>query len=486
MMIKLINSVLELFSKHASLFTYILIITTITLTSFDSNAQIKAFPDAEGFGAFTTGGRGGDVWVVTNLEDNPESAPEGSLRWAVRKKGARTIVFAVSGNIDLKAPLDINNGNLTIAGQTAPGDGICIRNYTVRVKADNVIIRYLRLRCGNLELASAAQDAMNAIGTNQVIIDHCSMSWSIDETGSFYDNKNFTLQWCILSESLYAAGHSKGNHGFGGIWGGEGASFHHNLIANHTSRNPRFNGARFASKPETELVDFRNNVIFNWGYQSIYGGESGSYNMINNYFKPGPATKKESVRYRILDLTQEYTDKKVRSDTVKAGKFYVAGNKVEGYENASNDNWQFGVQKATEEQKKVSYMKEPFQVSELTTQNATEAYQLVLSKAGAILPKRDTIDARIVNETKTGICAYGGSYGEKTGIIDTQNTVGGWPELKTYNIKTDKDKDGMTDDWELANGLNPNDASDRNGDLDLDGYTNLEEYLNSLVLIIKP
>ncbi len=459
--------------------TRILIIVFL-LCPFFMQAQQPAFPGAEGFGRFTSGGRGGDVYIVTSLADQLEHSEKGTLRWAIRKKGPRTVIFAVSGTIALKAPLKVNNGDLTIAGQTAPGDGICLKNYTFTISADNVIVRYMRFRCGDEALQSSAQDAMNGKGYENIIIDHCSMSWSIDETGSFYDNKNFTMQWCILSESLYNSGHEKGPHGYGGIWGGAGASFHHNLLAHHTSRLPRFNGARFSTKPETELVDYRNNVIFNWGFQSCYGGEEGRQNMVNNYYKVGPAAKKGKLQYRILSLTQEFFNPQINPDTLGAGWFYIDGNDVAGFPEATADNWKYGVQKATPGQKAKSKVDKPFPFAPVTTQSAEDAYRLVLEQAGAVKPKRDAIDQRIVNEVKTGICKFGDSWGAHSGIIDTQKSVGGWPELKSAPVPKDSDVDGMPDDWETRHGLDPDNPDDRNLDNNNDGYTNLEEYLNEL------
>lgn len=443
-------------------------------------AQQLAFPGAEGFGRFTSGGRGGDVYIVTRLDDQEKDPQEGTLRWAIKKKGPRTIVFAVSGTIALKAPLKVNNGDLTIAGQTAPGDGISLKNYTFTISADNVIVRHLRFRCGDQTLQSSAQDAMNAKDNQNIIIDHCSLSWSVDETGSFYDNKDFTLQWCILSESLYNSGHEKGNHGYGGIWGGEGASFHHNLLAHHTSRLPRFNGSRFSTRPETELVDFRNNVVFNWGFESSYGGEEGRQNMVNNYYKAGPSTKKGSLRHRILSLTQQFYDPKINPDTLGAGLFYIAGNYVEASPEATCDNWGVGVQKAAPDEKLKSKVCEAFPFAEVTTHTAEEAFYLVLAQAGATRPKRDAVDKRIVQEVKTGACKYGDSWGIRSGIIDSQQSVGGWPVLKSKPALRDSDRDGMPDSWERKNKLDPFDAADRNLDRNGDGYTNLEEYLNSL------
>ena len=429
------------------------------------SGQLPAFPGAEGFGRYTSGGRGGDVWVVTNLTDSVTKPLPGSLRWALNKTGPRTIVFAVSGNIELKRRLSISKGDVTIAGQTAPGDGICIKGNTVSVDADNVIIRYVRFRCGIDLPTEEPPDAITGIRRRDIIIDHCSMSWSVDEAASFYDNTNFTMQWCIISESLYNAGHYKGEHGYGGIWGGMGASFHHNLLASHTSRNPRFCGARYhPDTKEKEIVDFRNNVIFNWGFNSSYGGEIGHQNMINNYFKPGPATKK-TVLNRIVEPFDSL------------GRWYLSGNYITGSRQVTSDNWAGGVQGDFAKAKGIR-VNEPFTFAPVKTQKASKAYKLVLKNAGAVLPRRDVLDERIVRETVTGICAYGDSYGAGTGIIDSQNNTEGWPELRTYGLLPDTDADGMPDKWELSKGLNPDDPADRNTKA-RSGYTMLEEYLNS-------
>lgn len=452
------------------------LISFFLLLFLDSSfAAQLAFPGAEGYGRYTTGGRGGNVYEVTNLNDSGT----GSLRDAVSKSGARTIVFRVSGTIQLSSSLKIENGDLTIAGQTAPGDGICIAGYNVEILADNVIVRFLRFRLGNQNVANCECDAFGGRNRKNMIIDHCSMSWSIDEVGSFYDNTNMTLQWCIMSESLYNSGHVKGRHGYAGIQGGKGATFHHNLYANNTSRNPRINGGRFnLTTADLDLTDFRNNVIFNWGYYSIYGGEYGHTNIVNNYFKAGPATKSGASRYMIARLDRgTYTD---------PGEWYIAGNTVYGNATVSANNWSGGVQgpDATTDTAKVST---PFTFYINRTQTANNAYEDVLAYAGACYPKRDAVDARIVNEAKTGICLYSDtsytSYsGIKgvTGIIDSQNTVGAWPTLNTLTALIDTDADGMPDVWELANGLDPNSSADRNT-LNANGYTMLEVYLNSLV-----
>lgn len=289
------------------------------------------------------------------------------------------------------------------------------------------------------------------------MIDHCSFSWGIDEVASFYDNENSTVQWCLVSESLNHSHHPKGDHGYGGIWGGKGASFHHNLLAHHSSRNPRFNGSRTHGDPAHEIVDFRNNVIYNRGVNSSYGGESGNQNMIANYYKYGPATRKKN---RIVEPWGGNS------------KWYISENYVSGFPKITADNWAGGVHGKYRKQVRIDT---PIPFAPIVTHTAEKAYELVLANVGANLPKRDT---RIINEVRTGTAKYCGAYG--SGIIDSQNDVGGWPELRTFDGPRDNDYDGMADDWELANGFNPEDPNDRNQDFNGDGFTNLEKYLNDL------
>ncbi len=411
-----------------------------------------AFPGAEGCGKYTTGGRGGQVITVTNLNDDGP----GSLRAAVAAEGPRIVVFAVSGTIVLKSVLHIYSGNLTIAGQSAPGDGICLRNYNVSIDANNVIVRYMRFRMG--DEARQQDDVLTCLRRKNIMIDHCSMSWSSDECASTYDTENVTLQWCIIAESLNKSVHVKGPHGYGGIWGGNHASFHHNLLAHHSSRNPRFCGSRYHHHPEWEVVDFRNNVIFNWGHNSAYGGEQGFYNMVNNYYKSGPATLVK-LRNRIVNPSSP------------VGQFYVNGNYVEGFPDISRDNWAGGVQCDALDSVH-AYQPFPMRV-ELPVETAQQSYKTVLDRAGACL-YRDALDARIVEEVRSGKPTYG------DGIIDTQSTVGGWPELRTASAPADRDRDGMPDAWETAHGLNPG-AIDAAGHALDAGYTNVEMYLNGLV-----
>ncbi len=448
------------------------IILFLTLQYKNCYSQIDAFPGAEGFGRFTTGGRGGIVYEVTNLNDSGL----GSLREGINKSGARTIVFRVSGTIELKSDLKITKGDLTIAGQTAPGDGICLRNYTLAVQANNVIIRFIRSRYGDT-ITTNESDAANGMGKyKNIIIDHCSFSWSVDEAASFYDNIDFTMQWCLISESLYFAGHVKGAHGYGGIWGGQGATFHHNLLAHHTSRTPRFNGSRYSGQPEKEIVDFTNNVIYNWGFNSAYGGEAGNQNIRSNYYKFGPATK-SGVKYRIVEPSDP------------AGKWYVQNNYVFGNDAISNDNWNGGVQGSFAVYQKNKKITVPFPAAQLNIHTPLEAFNLVMNNVGAVFPKRDEIDARIINEVKTGTASFTGKTYAKLqgldtskiyGIIDSQKEVGGWPTLNSIPAPTDSDRDGIPDDWENVNGMDKNNSEDRNK-LHTSGYTMLEVYLNSLV-----
>jgi len=418
-----------------------------------SAAEIPAFPGAEGFGAYTPGGRGGTVYEVTNLND---SGP-GSLRDAVKAKGPRTVVFRVSGNIELQSRISIREPYITIAGQTAPGAGICLKNHQMGVSTNDVIIRYMRFRPG--DESGADVDALGGRGCENVIIDHCSASWSIDECVSFYNNSNITIQWCLVSESLYQSHHAKGHHGFGGIWGGTNASLHHNLFAHHSSRNPRF-------ASDDKNIDYRNNVIYNWGYNSAYGGERARVNMIANYYKSGPATR-DKVRNRIVQVSND------------EGRWYITGNYVAGYPAITANNWNGGVQgKADKETIKAD---SSFPVARITTHTAEEAYQLVLADVGANMPKRDWLDTRIIEEIRAGTATYGGIWGEGKGIIDSQTIVGGWPQLNSTTPPVDSDHDGMPDDWELARRLDPSNAEDGAEDQDGNGYTNLEEYLNWLI-----
>lgn len=433
-----------------------ILILFFILISFSIQAQEKqlAFPGADGFGKYTTGGRGGTVYVVSNLNDDGP----GSLREAIKKKGPRIIVFSVSGNIELKSSLTINNGDVTIAGQSAPGDGICIQNYVFTVGADNVIIRFLRFRLG--DLSKQQDDAINGTkGKNNIIIDHCSMSWATDECASFYKNKNFTMQWCMIAESLNQSVHEKGEHGYGGIWGGHGASFHHNLLANHISRLPRFSGSSTTPNSPEELVDFRNNVIYNWASNNTYGGERGRYNVVNNYYKPGPAMK--STKPWFINPSSPY------------GQFYIDGNCLDGNAAISKENRK-GV-KATHLDS--VFVLQPFMVEPIVEQRSEQAFERVLQYAGASL-KRDVVDTRIANEARTGKSTSGKN---KNGIIDSQQEVGGWPILKSLPAPPDSDQDGMPDDWETKNKLNPADASDAGKYSVYKEYTNIEVYLNSLV-----
>lgn len=444
-----------------------------------------AFPGAEGFGKYTTGGRGGEIRIVSNLNDEGE----GSLRKAVSASKSRIIVFTVSGTIHLKSKLNIK-GDVTIAGQTAPGDGICVADYPVTLTGDNVIIRYMRFRMGdryqNTGMVDGAggDDAFNAVGRKNVIIDHCSISWSTDEAFSVYRGDSVTVQWNIIAEPLNYSYHFETgdkdfeHHGYVGIWGGAHFSAHHNLIAHCNSRAPRFNGVRLGAK--SDLADFQNNVIYNWGGNNIYGGEGGNYNIVNNYYKYGPSTNK-NVMYRIVNPNKE------EKINVPFGKWFVDGNYVDGAPDVTNNNW-LGIiigNKGTEDDKRQTIIDKPHTVVSIPLQKAEVAFQSVLKNAGASLPARDTLDQRIINDVKnrTGrIIDVQGGYPAKTGY---EKTVNAWPTLKSMPAPDDTDKDGMPDAWETKNGLNPKDKSDASKYALDKKYTNIEVYINSLALISK-
>jgi DUF1680 family protein len=432
--------------------------------------NIPAFPGAEGAGAGTPGGRGGKVIEVTNLND---SGP-GSLREAIEADGPRIVVFRVSGIIELEKVLAISNPFITISGQTAPGDGICISGQTTEINTHDAVLRYLRFRRGNIK---DRNDALGGYPVGNIIIDHCSASWGLDENLSLYrymkkmpdgslkktPTENVTIQWCISSEAL-----DLNNHAFGGTWGGRNCSFHHNLFACNTGRNPSIGWG--------ENFDFRNNVLFNWRHRTVDGGDASSMvNVVANYYKPGPAVNEGASRYRIC--RPQHLD--MHSEAKRDGKWYVADNFVVGNPKVTADNWAGGVQfddVESDDQVRALINKvrasAPIPSIPITQQSAEEAYELVLAHAGATLPKRDAVDVRVIESVRTGWPVFG------NGIIDTPADVGGWPQYKSAPAPTDTDHDGMPDDWEDEFGFNPNDVNDGSMDKDGDGYTNVEEWLN--------
>lgn len=412
-------------------------------------ADNLAFPGAEGYGKYTTGGRCGKTYIVDNLND---SGP-GSLREAVESTGPRTVVFSVDGTIELRTHLRIANDSITIAGQTAPGEGICLKDFPLIINASNVIVRYIRVRVGDKNKLDSDGLGGGRYGQKDVILDHLSVSWSIDECLSIYKTENLTVQWCLVAHSLRKSIHTKGSHGFGGIWGGYKATFHHNLLANHSSRNPRF-----SSVNGTKMVDHRNNLIYNWGFKSAYGGgQSGEINMVGNYYKPGPATTK---RNNILDVSDDGT-----------GRYYVSGNYVEGDNAVTKNNW-LGVGGKNPVSARVNT---PFAYEPINEDSPNTAYKKILKDVGCSF-MRDSYDKSILEQVDLGIARDGDK-----GMIDSPNDVGGWPELKKGVSIADSDKDGMPDSWEKKNKLdylNPVDATYFTIDK---SYTNLEVYMNNLL-----
>ena len=467
--------------------------------------SLVAFPGAEGFGRHATGGRGGQVFHVTTLSDGDQF---GTLRYALSQKCARIIVFDVAGTIFLDKPLYIRYGNLTIAGQSAPGQGICIARYPLNIAADNVVMRYLRLRVGNE--GEGEPDGLSICDHRNIIVDHCSISWSVDEACSVYGNENATVQWCLISESLRMAGHSKGCHGYGGIVGGAHMSFHHNLMAHHGSRVPRL-GPRPGTQAR-EWVDMRCNVFYNWAGNGCYGGEGMKVNIVNNYYKPGPATPQNNiVRYRIFApgvRTTGYCHTKDGRPNSWAemehvwGKYYIAGNVMENNPDVTADNWTRGVYAQIRPEQNDGLfdeavcdsicLREPLYAGVVTTHSAADAYRLVLAYAGCS-KERDALDWRIVAETRSGTATRTGSVSDdaalRPGLIDVPADAvpehqSPWPALHATaaDIPVDTDGDGIPDEWEKVHGLNPFDGTDgTNTTLSTEGYTNVEVYLNELV-----
>lgn len=425
--------------------------------------SVKAFPTAEGGGMYCTGGRGGKVLRVTSTADD---GSEGTLRWALEQPFARTIIFDVDGNIELTKPLHVRYGNLTVAGQTAPGDGICITGYGTRFEADNIIVRYLRFRLGDNDRQES--DAAEWRGCNGAIVDHCSFSWSTDECASSYGNRNFTMQWCILSESLNRSVHSKGDHGYGAIWGGRNATFHHNLLAHHASRNPRLDHPNIYHGSDLLMmrgtVEYANNVVYNWGYKACYGGEEGWWNVVGNYYKAGPDTSTGAEFLEASVYEKPYAG---------AGSYYIDGNVLEGNESITADNWRGVKIKGGFTRQQIEHAV-PFATTYggYSAESAAEAYRRVLERAGASF-RRDAVDSRV-----TGNVRNGGRTAAK-GIINSQTEVGGWPKLKSGKPRKDSDGDGIPDRWERRHGLSPHNADDGSA-VTASGYTNLELYIFSL------
>ena len=460
--------------------------------------RVLAFPGAEGGGCYATGGRGGRVLVVNTLDDGEQP---GTFRYAVTRKYPRIVVFSVAGTIHLKSGLNIRQGDLTIAGQTAPGDGICIADFPVGLNASNVIVRYLRFRMGD-DAGEALGDGADAFGGRKqqnVIIDHCSISWSTDECASFYDNRDFTMQWCIVSESLRLSSHSKGPHGYGAIWGGVNASFHHNLLAHHDSRTPRFGpGAKYAGH---DTVDVRNNVFYNCSGNGCYGAEAMHINFVNNYYKRGPATS-DRMASTILAVNVKTRPGDFEEIHLKAGKFYLSGNVMPHDERVTADNY-LGLKNSTEGNCTDEELRsaEPLATTPLShTETAQEAYESVLSGAGCSL-HRDAVDERIVDETRRGTATFHGlnahngdpawksKHHPLPGIIDSHRDLkpegaaddwSPWPDLDPGEPEQDTDGDGMPDDWEQSHGLNPEMADAGGRDIDAN-YDNIEVYFNEIV-----
>jgi len=455
------------------------------VSDFDPNLQqVIAFPGAEGFGKYAIGGRGGQVIKVTNLND---SGP-GSLRDGIEAVGPRIIVFEVSGTIELKSEISVRSGNLTVAGQTAPGDGITLKNYPLVIRnTNNVILRYIRSRMGDLanftgNALSVRQDS-NGRSPENVIIDHCSFSWGTDETMSIVNSKNITIQNCIITEGLNSSVHKKGEHGYGGIISGQNISVYNNLISHFVERNFQFQKGRDLNREES-MIDFRNNVVYNWSHRASDGGAESNINMVHNYYKAGPASSEERFDF-IMNPTN------IGSDPNTYGLFYLEGNKLEHRPEVEKDQWVgVGLQsgRLTTEYLHLTQNRDkngnlaPFPIPEgiySTKRTANQAYQAVTNFAGASL-KRDAVDARIVQETRNGKTTFKGSKTGLLGIIDSQKDVGGWPVLKSLPAPVDSDGDGIPDAWEIANNLDPKSPNDREYNLS-PYYTDIEVYINSLV-----
>ena len=480
-------------------------------------ARIPAFPGAEGGGMYTFGGRGGKVLTVSNLND---SGP-GSFRWACEQGGARIVVFNVSGIIWLKSPINVRAPYITIAGQTAPGEGVTIAGETFNIDTHDVIVRHMRFRRGKTSVWSR-DDSFGGNPVGNIMIDHCSCEWGLDENISFYrhmldlkDGKerqktptvNVTIQNTISAKAL-----DNWNHSFGSTLGGENTTFMRNLWASNAGRNPSIGWGG--------VFNFVNNVVFNWYNRTVDGGDySMMCNFINNHYKPGPVTPKDSpISHRIVSPEGRSAN---MLPWRQFGRVYAVGNIVEGYPEVTRDNWAGGIQlidkdgyQGNSEEQTMMRSNEPFEMAPIRIMGADHVFDWVLQNVGATIPCRDIVDERIINEVRTGQPyfldqyekkvkdhPYGDVWGlhpdsrneqglfryrrlpkdsYKQGIITDPRQMGGYPEYKPWQPYQDTDLDGMPDEWEMRNGLNPNDPSDANGDLNGDGYTNIEKYINAI------
>ena len=453
----------------------ILLLSIISSTTILTNAQSLAFPGAEGFGKFTVGGRNGQVLTVSNLNDSGK----GSLRNAINTKGPRIIVFSVSGTIHLESSLSIK-GDITIAGQSAPGDGICLADFPVTLGGDNIIVRYMRFRMGDKSQhggmvdGNGGDDAFGGTRRKNIIVDHCSISWSTDEVFSVYAGDSTTLQWNLISEPLNYSYHFETgdkdyeHHGFGGIWGGRHLTAHHNLFAHCNNRTPRFDGIR---NSPVENVDMRNNVIYNWGSNNVYAGEGGNYNVVNNYYKPGPSTNKNALN----KLVNPY-----KTDQIPYGKFFISGNFILGSAEVTRNNWAGVVmEKGTIQDAENAKLNAPIPTISIPQQSALDAYKAVLEQVGASF-RRDTLDKRIINDVRNGTGKLIDVQGAFAHGTPYSATLKAWPSLKSSSAPVDSDQDGMPDNWEKSHGLDS-----RNNDASaftiVKNYTNIEVYLNSLL-----
>jgi pectin methylesterase-like acyl-CoA thioesterase len=477
--------------------------------------KLLAFPTARGFGKYVSGGRGGKVVEVTNLDDNPSNPSEGSLRWALTQAGKEnaTIVFKVSGVIKLqpnaqkKRELRAGLKNVTIAGQTAPGEGILIRGGKVNLGgSNNVIIRNLRFRIGDIDEADLAKETdsrfiagagLGIENASNIIIDHSCFGWSGEENMTMYDNHYTTVQWCIVHEGLYDAGHQKGSRSYASQWGGSPATYHHNLLAHNYNRSARLNGATSETEDRNVFMEYLNNVNYNWGKKnSCYGGENeaGTYsshecNFVGNYYKPGPSTPNSSY---FMELSKARSGKTLSANP---SRWYFADNVMEGNSTATANNWSavnnnttYTVEGMKSEEwiypspdyTRLAKCKiDDYDKYKTPVETAKQAYEHVLAKAGTI--NRDATEQRIVDEVRNKQAQFKGTTLNKAGFIDSPADAEGWPTYAAATPYTDNDHDGMDDAWETANGFDPTNADDRNVVASKEGYTALEIFLNSLM-----